>query len=320
MRQAGRYMPEYRAMRAKLGFLELCKKPEAAAEVTVVAAEKLAVDAAIIFADILLILEPLGVGLSFSDGDGPNIASPVRSKTDLDNFKSVDVEGDFAFVYEAIRQARASLKPDLPLIGFAGAPFTLASYLIEGGTSRNCEKTKLFIYSQPGEWQRLISLLSQLTQKYLQAQIKAGVQAVQLFDSWAGCLSVEDYREYVLPFLKRIVAGIDASVPVIYFATGAAHLLPTMQDLKAPVLGLDWRVDLASEWSRIGYHTAIQGNLDPDFLFAGKDEIKRRVEKILAAARGRPGHIFNLGHGVLPQTPVDNVRFLVETVHQLSGR
>ncbi|PWU02212.1 MAG: uroporphyrinogen decarboxylase [Candidatus Melainabacteria bacterium] len=320
MRQAGRYMAEYRAMRAKLGFLELCKKPEAAAEVTVVAAEKLAVDAAIIFADILLILEPLGVGLKFSEGDGPLIQSPLRSKADLDSLKTVDVEADLAFVYEAIRQARAALKPDLPLIGFAGAPFTLASYLIEGGSSRNFERTKLFIYSQPGEWQRLISLLAQLTEQYLKAQIKAGVQAVQLFDSWAGCLSAEDYRQYVLPSISRIVAAIDGSVPIIYFATGASHLLPAMQKLKAQVLGLDWRVDLASEWSRLGHRTAVQGNLDPAVLLAGKDEIKRRVERILAGAEGRPGHIFNLGHGVLPETPVDNVRFLVEVVHQLSAR
>jgi uroporphyrinogen decarboxylase len=319
MRQAGRYMPEYRAIRSKLGFLELCKRADVAAEVTVGAVEKLGVDAAIIFADILLILEPMGIGLEFTKAGGPVIRKPVSSKQDIDDLHPVDVEENLHFVLEAIQKTKAALKPGLPVIGFAGAPFTLASYLIEGSSSRHFEKTKVFMYSQNAQWQRLMDILVKLTVRYLNAQIEAGSQAVQLFDSWAGCLSIDDYRDYVLPFVRSIVKDIRGNVPIIYFATGASALLPSMQEVGAHVLGLDWRVDLGLEWSRIGYATAVQGNLDPTVLLAPREEIARCARRILAKAQARPGHIFNLGHGILPQTPVDNVRFLVETVHQLSA-
>ena len=320
MRQAGRFMPEYRAIREKLGFLELCKRPDVAAEVTVMAVDKLGVDAAIIFADILLILEPLGVGLEFTKGDGPVIPRPVRASEDVDRLKHCDVEQDLSFVLEAIRLTRAALRPNIPLIGFAGAPFTLASYLIEGGASRHFETVKTFIYSHPQAWSRLMAILSQLTAEYLNHQVKAGAQAVQLFDSWAGCLAVDDYKDHVLPHIVNIVDRVDKQVPIIYFATGSSALIPLLSQLGVQVIGLDWRVDLACEWSRLGYDVAIQGNLDPTVLLAPQGEIAERAKKILAKAEGRPGHIFNLGHGVLPQTLVDNVRFLVDTVHRLSAR
>jgi uroporphyrinogen decarboxylase len=320
MRQAGRFLPEYREIRAKMGFLELCKSPETAAQVTVMAVEKLGVDAAIIFADILLVLEPMGIGLSFSEGDGPLIASPIRSANDIERLAPVDPQFHLSFVYEAICLARRGLKPDIPLIGFAGAPFTLASYLIEGGASKHFEKTKCFMYSEPQAWDRLMTLLSQVTVAHLREQIKAGAQTIQIFDSWVGCLSVDDYRSQVLPHVQAIISELKDTVPIIYFGTGSAALLPLIGQTGAQVIGLDWRVELAAEWSKIGYETAIQGNLDPCVLLCGRDEIIAKVDSILAAAQSRPGHIFNLGHGVLPQTPVDNVRFLVETVHELSSR
>lgn len=320
MRQAGRYLPEYRAVRSKLSFLELCKRPEAAAEVTVLAVEKLGVDAAIIFADILLLLDALGAGLEFSDADGPIIRNPVKTVEDVAKLKPVNPNSALAYVFEAMALTRNALKPNIPLIGFAGAPFTLASYLIEGGSSRNFIKTKQFMYGNPEAWHQLMLKLSQLTISYLNGQIRAGAQAIQLFDSWVGCLSVDDYKDYVLPHVRKIIAGIADSVPVIYFGTGTAALLADMKTTGAQVLGLDWRVDLAHEWSELSFEVAIQGNLDPVVLLASQDEILKRVKKILAGVNGRPGHIFNLGHGVLPQTPVDNVRFLVEIVHNLSAR
>jgi uroporphyrinogen decarboxylase len=320
MRQAGRFLPEYREIRSKLGFLELCKNPEVAAEVTVMAVEKLGVDAAIIFADILLVLEPMGIGLSFSEGDGPLIASPIRAARDIERLSQVDPQFHLSFVYEAIRLARRNLKANIPLIGFAGAPFTLASYLIEGGASKQFEKTKCFMYSEPQAWERLMTLLVQVTVGHLREQIKAGAQTLQIFDSWVGCLSVDDYKNQVLPHVQAIIAQLKDSVPIIYFGTGSAALLPSICQTGAQIIGLDWRVDLAAEWSKMGYETAIQGNLDPCVLLCGREQIVAKVDSILAAAQSRPGHIFNLGHGVLPQTPVDSVRFLVETVHELSNR
>jgi len=317
MRQAGRYMPEYRAVREKLGFLELCKSPDAAAEVTVTAVERLGVDAAIIFADILLVLEPMGVGLEFTRGDGPAIARPVRTAADVDRLREVDV-AELAFVFEAVRRARAALR--VPLIGFAGAPFTLASYLIEGGGSRTYARTKALVFGDPGAWRALMERLVRTVAAYLNAQIAAGAQAVQLFDSWVGCLSPDDYRTHVLPHVQAVVAGVRRGTPVIHFGTGTAGLLEGMRAAGGDVIGLDWRVDLDAAWSRLGHDVAVQGNLDPVALLAPVAEIRRRAAAILGQAAGRPGHIFNLGHGVLPQTPVDHVHALVDAVHELSAR
>jgi uroporphyrinogen decarboxylase len=320
MRQAGRFLPEYRAIRSKMSFLELCKSAQTAAQVTVMAVEKLEVDAAIIFADILLILEPMGVGLSFSQGDGPLIDLPVRSSADVDRLTAVEPVHDLAFVYDAIKLTTAALKPEIPLIGFAGAPFTLASYLIEGGSSKYFAKTKSFMYREPQAWRKLMTVLVQATVKHLRAQKEAGAQALQLFDSWVGCLSVDDYQNAVLPYVQMITRELRNSVPIIYFGTGASALLPAMSQAGADVIGLDWRVDLEIEWSKIGFNTPVQGNLDPCVLFAEKEEIAKRACQILHKAGGRPGHIFNLGHGVLPETPVDNVRFLVEAVREKSRK
>jgi uroporphyrinogen decarboxylase len=320
MRQAGRYMPEYRAVRERFGFLELCHHPEAAAEVTVTAARRLGVDAAIIFADILLLLEPLAVGLEFSKGDGPLIRRPVRTPAAVAALRRYDVADALSFVGEAIRVTQRELSGTVPLIGFAGAPFTLASYLIEGGSSRDYVHTKSVMYHEPKAWHDLLSLLAALVRDYLRAQVAAGADALQLFDSWVGALAPDDYRRYVLPHTRAALDGLSASVPVIHFGTGTAGLLPALRDCGADVIGVDWRIDLASAWSAIGHDRAIQGNLDPVALFAPPADIRRRAAEILSAAAQRPGHVFNLGHGILPETPVDHVRALVDAVHELSAR
>ena len=320
MRQAGRYLQEYREIRAKVSFLELCHRPDLAAEVTVTAAERLEVDAAIIFADILLVVEPMGVGLEFTAGDGPVIHRPVRTGADVDRLRPVDVQESLSFVCEAVRLARAALPSAIPLIGFAGAPFTLASYLIEGGGSRQYQHTKALMYRDPGAWHVLMERLSVAVSAYLNAQIVAGAQAVQLFDSWVGVLSPDDYREFVLPHTRRTIAGLAPGVPVIHFGTGTASLLTLMRDAGGDVIGLDWRVDLGEAWARLGPRVAVQGNLDPVVLFAEPDEIRRQAGRILERAARRAGHIFNLGHGVLPQTPVTNVRALIDYVHETSKR
>jgi len=319
MRQAGRYMPEYRAVREKLGFLELCKTPDAAAEVTVTAAERLGVDAAIIFADILLVLEPMGVGLEFTRGDGPAIERPVRSVADVDRLRDVEPDA-LRYVAESVRKARAALPTRLPLIGFAGAPFTLASYLIEGGGSRTYARTKTFMYAHPEAWRALMERLVRTVSAYLNAQIAAGADAVQLFDSWVGCLAPADYRTHVLPHVRSLIGAIRPGTPVIHFGTGTAGLLEAMRAAGGDVLGLDWRVDLDAAWARVGHDVAVQGNLDPITLLAPIAEIRAQAAAILGQAAGRPGHIFNLGHGILPQTPVDHVRALVDAVHELSSR
>jgi uroporphyrinogen decarboxylase len=319
MRQAGRYMPEYRAVRARLGFLELCKDPDAAAEVTVTAATLLGVDAAIIFADILLVLEPMGVGLEFTRGDGPVIHRPVRSGADVDRLAAV-APGALDYVCAAIRRARAALPAHVPLIGFAGAPFTLASYLIEGGGSRTYARTKTLMAADPGAWRALMERLADTVAAYLNAQIDAGAQAVQLFDSWVGTLPPADYRAHVLPHTRALVASLRPGVPVIHFGTGTAGLLEAMRAAGGDVIGFDWRVDLDAAWSRLGHDVAVQGNLDPTVLFAPPAEIRRQAAAVLGQAGGRPGHVFNLGHGVLPETPVDHVRALIDAVHELSAR
>jgi uroporphyrinogen decarboxylase len=320
MRQAGRYMKEYRDVRARTGFLELCKNPSLAAEVTVTAAERLGVDAAIIFADILLILEPMGIDLEFAKGEGPIIHNPVRTSADVDRLRELEDTGALAFVFEAIRETRRQLRSDLPLIGFAGAPFTLASYIIEGGGSRNYVSTKQLMYNDSGAWHEMLARISRSLVQYLNEQIAAGAQAVQIFDSWVGCLSQTDYREFVLPHTQTVVRGITPGTPVIHFGTGTSSLLELMCEAGGDVIGVDWRVSLDQAWQRVGLDAGIMGNLDPVVLFANRDRLRREAQRILKKADGRPGHIFNLGHGILPETPVENVIALVDIVHELSAR
>jgi uroporphyrinogen decarboxylase len=317
MRQAGRYMPEYRAVRSRTSFLELCKNPALAAEVTVTAAERLGVDAAIIFADILLILEPMGVDLEFAQGEGPVIHNPVRQAADVDRLRQLEDVSALDFVNEAIRQTRRALKPDLPLIGFAGAPFTLASYLTEGGGSKNYVHTKRLMYNDRGAWHAMMSLIASSLAKYLNAQVEAGAQAVQLFDSWVGALSPDDYREFVLPHTRAVIQSIKPGVPVIHFGTGTAALLELMREAGGDVIGFDWRVRLDDAWERVGHDVAVMGNLDPVALFADQKVLLAQAKRILDQASGRAGHIFNLGHGILPETPVENVIALVEMVHEI---
>jgi uroporphyrinogen decarboxylase len=320
MRQAGRFLPEYRAIRSRLTFLELCKSPEAAAEVTVLPVERLGVDAAILFADILLVVEPLGIGLEFARGEGPVIHRPVRSAGAVAALPERDPAESVPFVFETVRRVRRALADRVPLIGFAGAPFTVASYVIEGGASRDYVETKRLMYTDPGAWHALLGLLARALARYLDGQIAAGAQAVQLFDSWVGCLAPDDYRQYVLPHTRAVIQALTPGVPVIHFGTGTAGLLAAMREAGGDVIGLDWRVDLGQAWAGLGHDVAVQGNLDPAALLAPPDEIRRRVRAILDRAAGRPGHVFNLGHGVLPQTPVDHVVAMVDAVHELSAR
>jgi uroporphyrinogen decarboxylase len=305
-------------VREQYSFLELCKDADAAADVTVTAVERLGVDAAIIFADILLIVEPLGVGLEFSKGDGPVLHHPIRSAADVARLPEVDAPAAVSFVYDAVRKAKAGLK--VPLIGFSGAPFTLASYVIEGGGSRNYVRTKSMMYSEPDAWHALLRRLTTAVVGYLNAQIAAGADAVQLFDSWVGCLAPEDYRQFVLPHMRTLISGITPGTPIIHFGTGTGGLLELMREGGGDVIGLDWRIELDSGWQRLGYDVGVQGNLDPVVLFAPVDEIRTRTVRILDQARGHHGHIFNLGHGILPNTPVDNVIALIDMVHEISGR
>ena len=320
MRQAGRYMQEYQAVRAKHTILEVCKTPELAAQVTLQPIERFALDAAIIFADILLPLEPMGIRLDFAEGEGPVIHNPVRDRAAVDRLRVIDGE-ELKYVAEAIRQAREALAGRVPLIGFAGAPFTLASYAIEGGGSRNYVATKQMMYREPELWHRLLDKLARVVTGYLRRQIRAGAQAVQLFDSWVGCLSPGDYAEYVLPHVQLIFEGLKREqVPTIHFGTGTGALLSLMREAGGDVIGVDWRIHLDDAWVKLGPGVAVQGNLDPVALFAPLHEIERRVEDILRRAANRPGHIFNLGHGILPQTPVEHVAAAVEMVHKLSQR
>ncbi len=318
MRQAGRYMAEYRGVRSKVSFLELCKRPELATEVTVTAAEVLGVDAAILFADILLILEPLGFELEFSKGEGPVIHNPIRTPADLSRVHPLDDPAPLNYVFEAVRSIRAALRPSLPLIGFAGAPFTLACYAIEGGSSRHYEKAKAFMYNDPGAWNAFMEILTDSTARYLNAQIEAGAQVVQIFDSWVGALGPDVYRRFVQPHMKRLFDQLEPQTPSIHFGTDTGGLLELQRDAGGSVIGLDWRTELDEGWARLGDGVGVQGNLDPIALFAPLSEIELQTRRILKQAGGRPGHIFNLGHGILPQTPVDQVRALVEMVHEFS--
>lgn len=320
MRQAGRYMPEYRALRAKHSILEMCKTPELAAQVTLQPIERFPLDAAIIFADILLPLEAMGLSLEFTEGEGPVIHNPVRDRAAVERLKIID-GNELDYVAEAIRVARKMLHDRVPLIGFAGAPFTLASYAIEGGGSRNYILTKQLMYREPEAWHKLMDKFARAITGYLRRQIKAGAQAIQLFDSWVGCLSVGDYAEYVLPHVQLIFEGLKREgVPLIHFGTGTAALLRLMRQAGGDVMGVDWRSNLDEAWAMVGHDVAVQGNLDPVVLFAPLSEIERRVEDILRRAAGRPGHIFNLGHGILPNTPMEHVAATIEMVHKLSQR
>jgi uroporphyrinogen decarboxylase len=319
MRQAGRYMREYREIRAKVGMLELCKRPDLVCEVTVTAAERLGVDAAIIFSDILLPLEPMGVRVEFVAGEGPQLDSPVRTSAEVNALREADPDA-LAYVLDGIRLTRRALSPDTPLIGFAGAPFTLASYVCEGGASRHYEHTKTLMYRDAGAWHALMAKLTRAVAAFLNAQIAAGVQAVQIFDSWVGALAPDDYRAYVLPHSKALIDALAPGTPVIHFGTGTAGFLELLRDAGGDVIGLDWRVDLGEAWRRVGYDRGVQGNLDPLVLLAPPETIRARARRVLEAAAGRPGHIFNLGHGILPQTSVDHAIALVDAVHEESAR
>jgi uroporphyrinogen decarboxylase len=320
MRQAGRYMAEYRAIRARSSFLELCKNPEAAAEVTLQPVDKLGVDAAILFADILLIVEPLGVGLTFGAGEGPSITRPVRTDADVARLAPVDVDSALGFVFDTVSRVKKALAGRVPLIGFAGAPFTVASYMVEGGASRDYMHVKRLMYDAPATWARLMDVLVDATARYLNGQIAAGAEAVQVFDSWIGALGPADYRTFVLPHMKALFAQLTPATPTIHFGTGTAALLPLLREAGGDVIGLDWRVDLAAGWAAVGHDVAVQGNLDPAVLLAAPPYIRKRAQAVLEAAGGRPGHIFNLGHGIHKETPVEHVKALVDIVHELSDR
>lgn len=318
MRQAGRYMAEYRVVRKKHSILEICKTPEIAAEVTITAAEKLEVDAAIIFADLLLPLEVMGLPFRFAAGEGPVVERPLRTGKDIEALQTHRA-AELGYVAESIGKVVKHFGDKLPVIGFCGAPFTLASYMVEGGGSRNYIHTKKLMYTDPAAWQQLMRKLVQVLAAYAADQAAAGADALQIFDSWVGCLSVEDYRQYVLPFATQLVRQLQKTrVPIIYFGTDTATLLPSMKETGAEVIGVDWRFPLNQAWSSLDYRGAVQGNLDPVLLFAEKKELRKRTDAILRQAGGRPGHIFNLGHGILPETPVDNVRALVDLVRELS--
>jgi uroporphyrinogen decarboxylase len=320
MRQAGRYQPEYRAIREKVGFVELCKTPDLAAEVTLLPITQLGVDAAIIFADILLVLEPLDIGFEFTEDEGPRIPKPIRSGADVDAIRErIDAEAQLGFVAESIRAVRVGLPSGVPLIGFAGAPFTLASYVIEGGSSREYLHTKGLMTNEPGAWDTLMNRLTDAVIAYLRLQVEAGAQALQIFDSWIGCLGPDDYVEYVQPYMTRLFNSLPREIPVIHFGTGNPALYRHMKDAGGDVIGLDFRVDLGTQWDAL-QEVAVMGNLDPAALLAPREEMKRRAKQILQRAGGRAGHIFNLGHGVLPGASVETVRALVDFVHEQSAR
>jgi uroporphyrinogen decarboxylase len=320
MRQAGRYMKEYREVRAKTTFLELCKNPQLCSEVMCTAVERTGVDAAIIFSDLLPMLEPMGIDLEFAHGEGPVIHNPIREARDLDRFTELEDMSELQFVMETVTQTRKDLPEHIPLIGFAGAPFTLASYAIEGGSSRNYLHTKTLMMREESIWHTLMNRLTRSIARYLNAQIAAGAQCVQIFDSWVGCLGPDEYRRYVLPHMKLLFSSLTPGIPVINFGTGNPQLIPLYAEAGGNVIGLDWRIRLDSGWNMAGNKVGVQGNLDPTVLLTDRATIRQRVKDILEQAAGRPGHIFNLGHGVLQQTPVENAIAVVEAVKELSQK
>lgn len=320
MRQAGRYMAEYRAVRKQHSLIEICKKPSLAAEVTITAAEALKVDAAIIFADLLLPLEVMGLPFHFTAGEGPRIEKPVTTPDDVKRL-TTDRAADLGYVAEAVQLVATHFGSHLPVIGFCGAPFTLASYMIEGGGSRNYVNTKKMMYNSPAAWDELMRKIVAVTSEYASEQVRAGADVIQVFDSWVGCLSVQDFRQYVLPRTTELVAKLQKTgVPVIYFGTDSTALLPSMKQTGADVIGIDWRIPLDDGWRSLQFKGAVQGNLDPVVLFASWNEVRSRAEDVLNRASGRTGHIFNLGHGILPETPVDNVSALAAFVHEYSTK
>ena len=320
MRQAGRYMKEYRSLRRRYSFLQMCKTPDLAAQVTLLPIEAFKLDAAIIFSDILIPLEPMGIELEFRKKEGPVIHHPIRETKQANRLRMIEPEEDLPFLMEAIRIVLRELKGRVPLIGFSGAPFTLASYVIEGGHSANYLLTKSMMYRNRPFWDSLMEKISEMVIRYLNAQVRVGAQALQLFDSWVGCLSPGDYEEYVLPFSKKVIQGIDRGVPLIHFATSSSALLRKMKAAGGDVIGVDWRINLGEAWERLGYDVAIQGNLDPAILVSSPERVEKEVKRIIDEAGGRPGHIFNLGHGILPNTPVENVAALVNLVHEYSSK
>jgi uroporphyrinogen decarboxylase len=318
MRQAGRYMAEYRALRQNYTLLQLCRTPDLAAEVTLQPVRRIEVDAAILFSDLLLPLEPMGIPFDFVKGEGPAIERPIRSAGDIDRVRTIDPRESLGFTLEAIKLVKQELAGTVPLIGFAGAPFTLASYAIEGGHSNNFALTKSLMYGDPDAWHRFAGQLASVVADYLIAQIEAGVDAVQVFDSWVGALTPEDYREFALPHSKRIFATIQGRAPTIHFGVATGSILHLLREAGGDVLGADWRIPLDEAWERIGPDRAIQGNLDPTLLLGPRERLLNGARDVLARAGGRPGHIFNLGHGILPSTPVENVQALARFVHQQS--
>lgn len=316
MRQAGRYMPEYRRLRERYSLLELCRTPELAAEITLQPVERIEVDAAIIFSDLLLPLEPMGLRFDFVKGEGPQFENPLSGDEDIDRLRTFEPRDELGYVLAAIRLARERLDGHVPLIGFAGAPFTLASYAIEGGPSRDFSRTKALMYSSPASWHRLCDRLAEVVAAYVVAQVEAGAQAIQIFDSWVGTLSGDDYREFVLPHTRRVFEALaPLGVPTIHFGTGTSGILAELASAGGDVIGADWRIPLDDAWSRIGFDRAIQGNLDPTVLLGPRYHMLRAAEEVLRRAGGRPGHIFNLGHGILPNTPVEQVQILARYVH-----
>jgi uroporphyrinogen decarboxylase len=319
MRQAGRYMAEYRALREKHTLLDICKTPELSLTVTLQPL-RFGVDAAILFADILLPLEPMGAPFEFAKGEGPVIHEPIRDAKAIARLRVIEPAEGLGYVLDSLRLIRKELDGKTPLIGFAGAPFTLASYLVEGGKSSHFEKTKRLMYSEPAAWNELMGKLAEVVRRYLRAQVDAGAQAVQLFDSWVGQLSPDDYRQYVMPHVEHVLRDVEKlNVPVIHFGTDTGSLLALQREAGGTVLGVDWRTPLDEGWDKVGPGVAVQGNLDPTVLFAPWPIVEQAAERVLQRARGRQGHIFNLGHGILPETPVDNVARLVDFVHQSTG-
>jgi uroporphyrinogen decarboxylase len=319
MRQAGRYMAEYRALRERHSLLEICRIPDLATEVTLQPVRRIEVDAAILFSDLLLPLEPMGLPFDFVKGEGPQIERPIGDAADIDRLTIFEPREALAHVLTAIRQIQTELAGRVPLIGFAGAPFTLASYAIEGGHSSHFAKTKALMYGDPAAWHRLCGTFATIVADYLVAQIEAGVDAVQVFDSWVGTLNARDYREFALPHTRRIFEAVGSRVPTIHFGTGTATILEDLRDAGGDVIGLDWRIPIDEGWERIG-DRAVQGNLDPTLLLGPTPRMFRQTDDILARVGGRPGHIFNLGHGILPSTPVEHVQMLAQYVHSASRR
>ena len=320
MRQAGRYMAEYRALRQNYTLLQLCRTPDLATEVTLQPVRRIEVDAAILFSDLLIPLEPMGIAFDFVKGEGPAIERPIRSAADIDAVRVADPRESLSYTFEAIRQIKGELGERIPLIGFAGAPFTLASYAIEGGHSNNFALTKSLMYGDPAAWHRFADKLATVVGDYLSAQIDAGVDVVQVFDSWVGALNEADYREFALPHTRKIFEAIGGRVPTIHFGVASGSILHVMRDAGGDILGADWRMPLDEAWQKVGHDRGIQGNLDPTLLLGPRERLLTGVRDVLARAAQRPGHIFNLGHGILPMTPVQNVQAVARYVHVYSAR